>query len=170
MQRRSAFIGILFLAAFIPITFAQSKTKFGPDEMIENLYKEHKAGSGPFNHPKSRVLVDRYFVKDLADLIWKDAGAPKDEIAAIDFDPLFASQDPQITDFKINKSGFARGAKFTHADKGSVVVTFKDASKNRRIVYAFTQDQAKAWKIYDIRYPDNSSLREIFAALAAHKS
>lgn len=116
------------------------------------------------------MLVDRYFSKDLADMILKDAVAAKGEIGAIDFDPLFGSQDPQVTAFKINKSGWAADAKFTTEDKASVTVTFKDGGKKKTVIFAFDQGAAKEWKIYDIRYPDNSSLRGIFAALPPAKS
>jgi hypothetical protein len=151
---------LLFTAS---MTFAEP-AKLGPDELIAKLYKEHKDGKGLFFQTKSRAPIDRYFMKDLADLIWKDALASKGEVGAIEFDPLFGSQDPEITQFKIIKSGWAADAKFTDADKASVEVTFKNQGKKQSVRYAFDQDPSKNWKIYDVRYPDGLSLREIFAA------
>ena len=80
---------VLFLA-FSSIGFAQSKTDdaITPDVIIKNLYAAQKADSGPFFQYKNRALVDRYFSKDLADMIWKDAVDAKGEVGAIDFDPL----------------------------------------------------------------------------------
>ncbi len=150
--------------ALTAFTFAQDKAKLGPDEMIASLYKAHKADAGPFNQTKSRALVDRYFMKDLAGMIWKDAVASKGEVGAIDFDPLFGSQDPQITDFKISNSGWTADSKFADDDKANVQVTFKNAGKKETVSFAFDQDEAKTRKIYDIRYPNDTSLREIFAA------
>lgn len=130
--------------------------------MVKNLYEEQNAGAGPFFQTKSRVLVERYFMTDLAGLIWKDYVSAKGDIGALDFDPLYGSQDPQITDFKILVSGVAADAKFQPQDKVLVEVTFKDSGKKRRIAFAFAQDKAGAWKIDNIRYPDKTSLRDVF--------
>ncbi len=131
--------------------------------MVKNLYHAQNAGSGPFFQSKSSVLVERYFMKDLADLIWKDYLNAKGDIGALDFDPLYGSQDPQISDFKILESREADSAKVQAGNKVLVEVTFKDAGKKRRIAFDFEKDQDGAWKIFDIRYPDKSSLRDVFA-------
>jgi len=149
---------LLFFAA--SVSFAQSK--LGPDAMVKNLYKAQDAGSGPFFQTKSRALVERYFTKDLANLIWKDSVNAKGEIGALDFDPLYGSQDPQIRDFKIIKSGLAADAEFHAGEKAIVEVSFENAGKKQRVAFAFDQDKAGSWKIFDIRYPDNTSLREVF--------
>lgn len=39
--------------------------------LIADLYKQHDAEKGPFRE-KKRAVVDRFFAKPLADLIWKD--------------------------------------------------------------------------------------------------
>ena len=170
MQHARFYFVLLCLTAVASISFAQTKAKaLGPDEIVAKLYKDQKAETGPFNQTKSRALVDRFFMEDLADMIWKDAVAAKGEIGAIDFDPLFGSQDPQVTDFKINKSGWASDAKFT-ADKAVVEVTFKEGGRKKSVRFAFRQDKAGVWKIDNIGYPDKSSLREIFGALAPAKS
>jgi hypothetical protein len=161
MKRTCRFFTLLLFATFPSIGFAE--TKLGPDAIIENLYKAQKAGAGPFYQTKNRALVERYFMKDLADMIWKDFVNAKGDIGAIDFDALFGSQDPQITDFKINKSGWAADAKFTDADKASVEVTFKDGGKKATVVFVFDQDKTKNWKISDIRYPNDVSLRNLLS-------
>ena len=160
MKRICTFFVLLLLVAIPSLSSAQPKTKaLGPDAIVENLYKAHKASAGPFNQTKNRALVDRYFMKDLADMIWKDAVTAKGEVGALEFDPLFGSQDPQISDFKILKSGWTADAKFTAADKASVQVTFKNAGQKETVLFVFDQDETKTWKIYDIRYPDGTSLR-----------
>jgi len=156
---------LLILAAPVSTSLAESKTKsLGPDAIVKNLYQVHNAGDGPFFQTRNRALVDRYFMKDLADLLWKDAVHAKGEVGALDFDPLYASQDPQISDFKISESGWAAGAKFGPEDKAIVEVTFKNLGKKQRVAFAFDQDKSGAWKIFDIRYPDHTSLREVFAS------
>src|ERR1700752_9650 len=89
------------------IGFTKSETKRpDPDVIVRNLYFAQQAGSGPFFQTKSSALVDKYFRKDLADLIWKDAIKANGEVGAIDFDPLYGSQDPQIKDFHIMETGW----------------------------------------------------------------
>jgi len=131
--------------------FAQSKTST-PDGIVKNLYAAQKAGSGPFFQTKSRVLVDKYFRKDLADLIWKDAIASKGKGGALDFDPLYGSQDPQITNFIIMETGWGGDSKYGPDTDAVVQVTFKDSGKERMVSFQFKQGRDKRWKIYDVHY------------------
>ncbi|MEY2521431.1 MAG: hypothetical protein QOF24_3190 [Verrucomicrobiota bacterium] len=162
MKRTCRFFILLLLATVTSSSFAE--TKLGPDAIVENLYKAQKGNMGPFHQTKNRALVDRYFMKDLADMIWKDAVTAKGEVGVIDFDPMFGSQDPQISDFKINKSGWTADAKFGDEDKASVEVTFKNQGKKQTVVFVFDQDKTKSWKISDIRYPNDISLRNLLSA------
>lgn len=141
------------LFAFSSIGLAQSKTKaIAPNVIVKNLYAAQKAGSGPFFQTKSRALVDKYFTKNLADLIWKDAIKANGEVGAIDFDPLYGSQDPQITKFTIMETGWGGDSKFGPDDEAVVQVTFKDSGKERMISFQFKQGKDKKWKIYDVHY------------------
>ncbi len=152
MRNKVALLATLLLA-FSSIGFAQSKTKtIAPNVIIKNLYAAQKAGSGPFFQTKSRALVDKYFRKDLADLIWKDAVAANGEVGAIDFDPLYGSQDPQISNFIIMETGWGGDSKFGPDNEAVVQVTFKDSGKERMISFQFNQGKDKSWKIYDVHY------------------
>ncbi len=131
---------------------AASNTATAPNVIIKNLYAAQKAGSGPFFQTKDRALVDKYFRKDLADLIWKDAVAAKGEVGAIDFDPLYGSQDPQISNFIIMETGWGGDSKFGGDDQAVVQVTFKDSGKERMVSYQYKQGKDKNWKIYDVHY------------------
>ncbi len=143
----------VFLFAFSSVGFAQSKTKaIAPNVIVKNLYAAQKAGSSPFFQTKDRALVDKYFTKHLADLIWKDAIKANGEVGAIDFDPLYGSQDPQIKDFTIMETGWGGDSKFGPDDEAVVQVTFKDSGKERMVSYQFKQGTDKNWKIYDIHY------------------
>ena len=51
-----------------------------------------------------------------------------------------------------------------------VEVTFKEGGRKKSVRFAFDRDKAGVWKIDNIGYPDKSSLREIFGALAPAKS
>ena len=123
-----------------------------PEKLIRSLYEAHKAGAGPFFQTKKRALVDKYFTKDLGDLIWKDAGNADGEVGAIDFDPLYGSQDPQISNFTIMETGWGGDSRFGPGDEAVVQVTFKDSGKERMVSFQFRQGRDKSWKIYDVHY------------------
>jgi hypothetical protein len=141
------------LLAFGSTGAAQRRTKpVDPHVIVKNLYAAQKAGSGPFFQTKNRALVDKYFRRDLADLIWKDAVAANGEVGAIGFDPLYGSQDPQITEFVIMDTGWGGDSKFGSDDQAVVQVTFKDSGKERMVSYQFNQGRHKTWKIFDVHY------------------
>lgn len=157
MKIKCLFLTALVLS-FITAGFAQSKAT-DPDAIIKRLYAAQKAGTGPFFQTKSRTAVDKYFRKDLADLIWKDAIAANGEVGAIDFDPLYGSQDMQITNFVIMDTGWGGDQKFGGEDQAVVQVTFKNFGKEQMVSFQFERNKAKNWKIYDIRYPDGDLLK-----------
>ena len=174
MKVKIVLLVVLFLS-LNSIGFAQSKAKeITPDVIVKSLYAAHEAGSSPFFQTKNRAAVDKYFRKDLADLIWKDAVAANGEVGAIDFDPLYGSQDPQITDFTIMETGWGGDSKFGPDDEAVVQVTFKDSGKERMVSFQFKQGKDKKWKIYDVHYRsdgDEVRLAEILtkAAATSHK-
>ena len=136
-----------------------------PEAVVKSLYKAHDAQKGPFSSPRKRDRIEQYFGKETAALLWKDAIAAKGEAGALDFDPLYDSQDPQITHFTVGEThlGGVLKHKGDQLEDGLAVleVTFKDSGKSVRIGFQLNQDSNKAWKITDIHYPDGRSLREI---------
>jgi hypothetical protein len=169
MRIKIVLLTTLFLA-FSSIGLAHSKT-VTPDVVVKNLYAAHKAGSGPFSQTKSRALVDKYFTKDFADLIWKDAVTAQGEVGAIGFDPLYNAQDTKITAFKIGKPMYGEG----NLDVADVPVTFSNMGKDETILFRLERSSQKVWKIGDIYYPSNpessSSLKDILSnALNASES
>lgn len=140
-----------------------------PDVVVKKLYAAQKAGTGPFFQTENRAVVDKYFTKELANLIWNDAVKANGEVGAIDFDPLFGSQDLQITNFEVMDTGWGGDDKFGAEDKAVVQVTFKNAGEEQMVSFQFRQGKNKQWKIEDIRYPnsDNLLLKELLTK-AAH--
>ena len=135
-------------SAATPVSgMAQATT---PDALVADLYKQHDAKKSPFFQTKNRVLVDKYFTKTLADLIWKDATSSKNEVGAIDGDPLYNAQDTEIKNFAVGK-GEVKG------DTASVPVTFTNFGKKETVTFALKQVGA-AWKIDDIKYGNTDSL------------
>ena len=117
--------------------------------VVSNLYK---AKPGPFFQTKNRALVEKYFTKQLADMIWKDATTSNGEVGAIDGDPLYNAQDTDIKSLVI-------GAAAVKSSAATVKVTFTNFGKKQVITYQLTKT-AKCWRIDDIVYDKDNSLRK----------
>lgn len=155
------FLLLLLLLSLASIGLAQSKTKKGaalktteiaPDAVVKNLYAARKnPKTDPFFQNKNRALLDKFFTRQLADLIWKDAISVKPgESGNLDYDPLYYAQDTDIKNFVIGK-----------ADENNVVkVTFKNYDRDERILFTLVKENAasKVWKIDTIMYSDAEDL------------
>lgn len=150
-----------FLLVSVWSTSAQPPSLEGqPDAIVAKLYKAHAAKTGPFFNSTKRPLLEQYFTKELAGLILKDAIASKGEVGALDFDPLYASQDPSITDFKI--------AMATRVDrKAAVDASFKDLGQARRVRFQLEQNSAGDFRIADINYPDGTTILQLLRTATA---
>jgi hypothetical protein len=153
------FVFIALILTCASVGFGQkakvtAKTKVAePTAIIKNLYKDQKADKGPFFQLKNRAIVDKYFTKDLADLIWAYTDDAKNELPDLGFNPLYGIEDPsKITDFVIQDTGWGGDAKFGSDDEAVVQVSFKDSGKEYMASYRFHQQKNKQWKIYDVRY------------------
>lgn len=154
---------LFFVALFPPAQRAQTT----PDALVRSLYTAHKnRRTDPLFQMKNRVRLQKYFAKDLADLLWKDAktAAEKNEVGALDGDPLYNAQDMKITAFRIKPPEYGEG----NRDLADIPVTFKNFGKEQTVLFRVERDSQKAWKITDIFYPGNddssSSLRKILTA------
>jgi hypothetical protein len=163
---RQAFVGILLALATLTGLAGKPESKgLDPDAILRELDKAHDAQKGPFFDRTNRNLAEKYFTKKLAALVVKDAAKSDDEVAAIDFDPLYDSQDPQVKNFKIGAVQLSGAGK--HAgDPGNdavadVHITFKDDGHARELRFDFKRQPDKTWRISDIHYPDNTSLLQI---------
>jgi hypothetical protein len=120
-----------------------------PEKLVAELYKQHDAKKSPF-FQKDRTRIDRYFTKQLGDLVLRDATTPVDEIGAIGADPLYDAQDVEIKNFAVDK-GTIDGAKAT------VNVTFTNFGEKKTIVFSLAET-AGAWRISDIKYTHGGAL------------
>ncbi|SRR5216683_1022984 len=130
---------------------AKSIKQMSPEQVVADLYRQHKTKS-PFFQNKSRVLVDRYFDKDLADLIWSMPNSP-DEVGPLDGDPLYNAQDMEIRNFVIHKPSVTNGT-------ATVLVTFTNIGKKQEVKFLLASRQA-GWKITNIKYDDGTDLIQI---------
>ena len=118
--------------------------------LVADLYKQHDAKRGPFFQTKDRTLVDKYFTRALADLMWKDATTSAGEVGAIDGDPLYDAQDMEIKNFAI-------GDAVIKGETATVPVTFENFGKKVTITFSLKQEN-KTWKIEDIKFTRGDSL------------
>ncbi|MDQ6810183.1 MAG: YbjP/YqhG family protein [Verrucomicrobiota bacterium] len=160
--RCDLFAVILLSATAICLGARPPSTGPDPDAILKSLYKTHDAQKGPFFNKEDRGALEQYFTKELSSLIIKDAIASKGEVGALEFDPLYESQDPQITKFKIGEvhwGGIVKHVGDEREDGLAVVeVSFRDSGKPHAITFRFHQNAKKAWKIADINYSDGRSI------------
>ncbi|HYV00489.1 MAG TPA: hypothetical protein VE977_16785, partial [Pyrinomonadaceae bacterium] len=61
----------------------KSTRQMSPRALVADLYRQHKKQS-PFFQRRSRALLDKYFARELANLLWQDAHSAGDEVGALD--------------------------------------------------------------------------------------
>lgn len=128
-----------------------------PEAVVKNLYAAHNNGRGKVFTKQSKETLHRFFDKKLADLIWKELNhQPEDEVGNLDFDPLFNSQDVQVSKLKVGK------AKVT-GNKATVVVTFDNYGKLTKINFPLVKT-GSGWRIQNLIYEDGSTLIKILSA------
>ena len=147
----------LFVSAVLVRAQPRAASPKTPDALIADLYQAHKNKRSPFFQRRSRALVDKYFAKSLADMIWKDAHGPKGEVGVIDGDPLYDAQDMEIKNFAIGKSVSES------ATKAKVPVTFENFGEKKMLTFMLTKG-ATGWRINDIDYGGGRTLVSDFKA------
>jgi len=141
--------------------FAQAKKKTtavgAPDQVVRDLSAARNSPkTDPFFQNKNRRAIDKFFVKEFADLIWKDSNHAAGESGTIDFDPLHGGQDNRITAFKVGKPVYGEG----NLDVADVATDFKNNGKPFTVLYRLERGADKTWKVSNIHYlNDNFNLR-----------
>ena len=132
---------------------SKAPRRISPDTLVAALYKQHAREQSPFFQTTNRVLVDRYFERDLADLIWKDAIDANGEVGAIEADPLYDAQDTDIKKFAVHRPSYADG-------RATVIVSFENFGQKNELLFLLVSKKAD-WKIADIKYKNGTTLRGI---------
>jgi hypothetical protein len=125
-----------------------------PDGLVKDLYRVHNQKHSPFFQTRSRALLDKYFDKGLANLIWKDARTSKGEVGVIDGDPLYDAQDMEIKKFAIAKPRYEEG-------RALVDATFENFGQQKTITYIVVKGPT-GWRIRDIVYAEGRTLTSEF--------
>ena len=97
--------------------------------------------------------MDKFFDKQLADLLWQDANTPRDEVGPLNGDPLFNAQDMDIKNFAIGKAIISNG-------KAQVKVSFTNFDRKEEIRFDLSLSKS-GWKVSDLTYLDGTTLTGI---------
>jgi hypothetical protein len=106
---------------------------------------------------QNKTALEKYFAPTLADLLVKDAACQlrSQGICNLDFDLLFDSQDPRVTDLDVKTTS-----------PGRVSVVYKDPvdDKTTRVDFEVVR-LGGVWKITDIVYrrPNKISLKQVLS-------
>lgn len=163
---RNRLLGAISLA--IPILASPDAASRAPDEqlvLVAEIYKAFawqalSSANDIFGKPllqQEGPILRRYFDKELASLLVKDrqCAVRTGEICNLDFDPIFASQDPAAADLSIHSAP---------SDSVLVEFTYPSSGEKIRLEYRLAKSPA-GWRVSDIRYPgmSNSSLKQLLA-------
>ena len=156
----------IVLVGVTVVTESQAKPRrqLSPEQVVRDLYRQHKQQS-PFFQRKNRPLVDKYFEKALANLIWKDARSSGDEVGALDGDPLFNAQDMEIKKFLIHSANYAASNGLPDEEppprtRATVTVSFENFGQEHQVLFELSRSRV-GWRIWDIRYDDGAKLSNI---------
>lgn len=141
-------------AAPSPTAETQTQNVVAPDALVKDLYKTHEKNNGAIVQGKNRQILDKYFDKNLAGLIWKDMTTNQNEVGTIDFDIFYNAQDTEIKNLAVG------AAKIT-GDQATVPVTFLNYDAKNALTYSLVKENA-SWKISDIGYGAGASLLKYF--------
>lgn len=153
-RRTLLFIGLLALLAMRGLSIAHAAPAASdPVGIVTEIYTRVIKGKGDQGGGfviDSKAAKAKYLSKPLIALWAKaDAATPKDEVGAIDFDPVTNSQDPDVKSFTL-------ATEKLEADKATIAVTLTSHRAERTnpadnvIRYDFAHE-GDSWKIDDIR-------------------
>ncbi len=147
-------------AAITPPITQSAADEPSPVNLVQNLYRIHNAQKGPFSLLSNRALLDSYFTKDLADLIWQDrqTSAKTNEVGLLNGDPLYNAQDMEVKDFNIYPATML-------GDKAEVRVGFANFGKKNEFTFLLDRTDP-GWRIGDILYGDGSQFYQLMSGAA----
>ena len=145
---------VLLLSGFCLLSPALAGTSLTRDAgaaLVTSLYKNFAwqavfaSDAGGTLAAQPRAELEKYFDAELTESFLKEQkclARRKGELCHLDFDPLFASQDPAATNLTVKP-----------AAGGKVMVEFVYPSGGEKIRLEFSlKSTAQGWRITDIRY------------------
>lgn len=123
------------------------------DRLVRALYFEHSKKANPLLETKDRTLIDQFFIKSTADLIWRTTSASPEKLRQMKSNPLFNAPTSAIKKMWVEPAAVA-------GTRAVVYVTFEHKAKPEEIRIDM-QEIAGRWRIIDMLYPDGSRLTQI---------
>jgi hypothetical protein len=120
------------------------------DRLVRALYFEHNKTENPFREKKDRTLIDQYFAKPIADLIWSDAQKSAGKVNRVKINLLFNAPDTSIKKTWVLPAAIG-------GSKAVVYVTFTNDNKPGEIRVELQQTSGR-WRITEMIYPDGKRL------------
>lgn len=124
------------------------------DRLIRALYFEHNKTENPLREKKDRALVDQFFAKPLADLVWNDAQKASGKVNRTKTNLLFNESDVVIKKTWVLPAVIG-------GSRAIVYVTFENGGKPQEIKIDMQQQAAGRWRITEMTYPDGKRLSEL---------
>lgn len=156
---RFFFLTLMCLGCLAAVAAQTGAAAGTPDAVVRELYRVHRNGYGHVFEKEGRKYQQKFFDKQLADLIWKDiTETPEGEVGNLDFDPLFSAQDMKITNFRI-------GAPTINGDRATVLVTFNNFGQRNKLTFRMHKTDA-GWKVENILYSGNGEDSDLIKILS----
>ncbi len=163
MRRLTALLAVALVAG--PQGKPRAPSQPGPDSVIAQLYRDFaweavldvSSASSQALIDQPRPVLRRYFDDRLTALILQDraCAARTHEICRLDFDPLWASQDPDG----------AHGVKVQSPDSLNVVRVALRYTNGYEVALGYRMSRTKeGWRIADIDYASGPSLLTILSS------
>ena len=123
------------------------------DRLVRALYFEHNKKENPFREKNDRALVDQFFAKPIADLIWKDAQKPSGKVNRTKTNLLFNASDATIRQTWVEPAAVG-------GTRAIVYVTYTNKAKSEEIKIDLQQTKGR-WRITNMLYPSGEQLTEL---------
>jgi hypothetical protein len=120
------------------------------DRLVRALYFEHNVKENPLREKKDRSLIDQFFTKSTADLIWNDAQKGSNKINREKINLLFNTSDKAVKKIWVEPAAVG-------GTRAIVYVTFQNNSNPVELKVDLLQVSGR-WRITDIIYPDGKQL------------
>ncbi len=123
------------------------------DRLIRALYFEHNKKENPMRETKDRALIDQFFAKPVADLIWIDVKKSSSQINRSKTNLLFNAPDASIKKTWVLPAVIG-------GSRAIVYVTFENKAKPEE-VRVDLQQVAGRWRITNMLYPNGQLLTQL---------
>ncbi len=123
------------------------------DRLIRALYFEHNKKENPMRETKDRALIDQFFAKPVADLIWNDVQKASSQINRSKINLLFNAPDTAIKKTWVLPAVIG-------GSRAIVYVTFENKAKPEEVRVDLKQ-VAGRWRITDMLYPNGKLLTHL---------